>query len=505
MLYYTKKGFPPRGASPPGGQGFPAGRNAPAARPRMRPAEPEGKEGGIMQLTGPAFFLIFLPLSVPAAVPFKRRRADMLALLSMLWYVLANLQNPIGIAHVFGLVLVVLLCACIPCRRAGTVIGVVLALASLTAARIFAEYASFSYVYPAGLTMVTLGAVSYLADRRTARHATVPEAVSYLLFFPTLTLGPILRFPEYLAALDARADSLERFSRGIHLYAFGFVERVGCAAILLRTLESIFSFGEESIPHQMVLLILPMAYFLLYFTIAGTSSMARGVSLMFGLELPNDHLPLFSAVFPDEMPRGMFLSLGRYFEAYVGDPIRRHVPGRAGRMLAGAATFVLGVFFFRLRPSLLLVALPILLFRLFRVYPESPRAFPRRLPARILWGVVSSLLCAAFAAGMILPEPLRFFSLFRTPGAGNSSFRFYYIYGSVSWTNYLLAGAAAILALLPLSRVSASAARRITGKKRIALQAAGSVLLFAAFFVTVVYFMPQFPALAERAFSHIYI
>lgn len=458
-----------------------------------------------MQLTGPVFLLIFLPLSVLAAVPAKRHRALVLALLSVLWYAIANFRNPLGIVTVFALVLLVLLCARIPCRRAGAAIGIGIAVLVLLAARCLAEFTSGGYVYPAGLTLVVLGTVSFLCDRETARRASVPETISYLLFFPTITLGPVLRFPEYLTALDTRADSLERFSRGLHLYVLGFVKRVGCAAILLRTLENIFVNGTRGIPHQMMLLILPVAYFLLYFTVTGTTDMARGVSLLLGLDLPADHLPLFEALLPDEMPRGMFLSLGRFLDTYIGAPICRRIPGRAGRLLAGTATFVLGVFFFRLRPSLLLIAAPILFFRLWRVFPETPRTAPRRLVFRIPVGLVSFLCCAVFVTGMILPEPIRFIDLFRVADVGNASYRFYYIYGTVSWTNYLIIGAAAVLAFVPLSHLYTLLQRRASGKGRLAMQIGESVVLFAAFFVTMIYFLPQFPELAEKAFSRIYI
>lgn len=458
-----------------------------------------------MQLTGPVFLLIFLPLSVLAAVPFKRQRAPVLALLSILWYALANFENPWGILHIFTLTLAVLLLARLPHRRAGTAIGISLAVGSLVAARCLAEYASFTYPYPAGLTLVTISTVSYLCDRDAARAATVPETIAYLLFYPALTMGPVIRFSEFLPILDARADSVERFSRGIHLYAIGFIKRIGCAAILLRTVENIFSHATQGIPYQMLLLILPVAYFLLYFTVTGNTSMARGVALMYGLELPRDHLPLFEAFQPDEMPRGMFCSLGRFLDTYVGAPIGRLLPGRAGRMLAGAVTFALGVFFFRLRPSLLLLASPILLYRLWRVFPETPRQAPRRLPGKILLGFFSFLLCAVFVTGMILPEPFRLYELFRGANPENASYRFYYIYGTVSWTNYLIIGAVAVLAFVPLSHLYSVLQRKVSGKGRLALQITESVVLFAAFFVTMVYFLPQFPEYAEKAFTKIYI
>lgn len=458
-----------------------------------------------MQLTGPVYLLVFLPLSVLAALPFKRQRALVLALLSILWYGLANFENPFGIIHIFTLTLAVLLLARLPHRHVGTVIGITLTLGSLIAARCVAEYTTLAYTYPQGLTLLTISTVSYLCDRGEARAATVPETVAYLLFYPALTMGPVIRFSEFLPVLDAREDSLERFSRGIHLYAMGFIKRIGCAAILLRTLENIFSHATQGIPHQMMLLILPVAYFLLYFTVTGNTSMARGVALMYGLELPRDHLPLFEAIQPDKMPRGMFCSLGRFLDTYVGAPIGRILPGRAGRLTAGAATFALGVFFFRLRPSLLLLACPILLYRLWRVFPETPRKAPRRLPGKILLGFFSFLLCAVFVTGMILPEPIRFYELFRVPNVEDASYRFYYIYGTVSWTTYLIVGAAAVLAFVPLSHLYSILRRRVSGKGRLAMQIVESVTLFAAFFVTIVYFLPQFPEYAEKAFTRIYI
>ena len=106
---------------------------------------------------------------------------------------------------------------------------------------------------------------------------------------------------------------------------------------------------------------------------------------------------------------------------------------------------------------------------------------------------------------MILPEPIRFYELFRVPNVKNASYRFYYIYGTVSWTTYLIVGAAAVLAFVPLSHLYSILRRRVSGKGRLAMQIVESVTLFAAFFVTIVYFLPQFPEYAEKAFTRIYI
>lgn len=459
-----------------------------------------------MQLTGPVFLLIFLPLSLPPALFFRRRRAVVLTLLSALWYVLAGLQNPLGILHIFLLAAAGVLLSRLPCRKRAAAIGIGVAVAGWLAARILAEYTNIGYMYPAGLTLVSLGVISLLADRAAdrVRDAGVFECCSYLLFYPVLMLGPVLRFSDYLDLCDTAEPGLARLSQGIRVYIGGYIKRLAIAAPLLRALDEIFTYDVAQIPASMILLALLIAFFLAYFFLTGTTSIARGVALMYGMNLPCDDRPLFSSVLPTELPKNMFLSLDGYFDTYVRKPILRKLPGRAGRMLAALAVFLLSVFFFRLRPSMLLLALPFLLFALWQSYGKQPHPAPHNLFFRAATAFLSSLFCAVFVLGLILPEPMSLFDLFRA-GVSGGSYEFYYIYGTLSGAHYLPITILASALFVPIYALCNFLQTRLTGKALLGIRITESVLLFAGFGFTLLYFMPQFPVYANRALAKLYI
>lgn len=459
-----------------------------------------------MQLTGPVFLLIFLPLSLFPVFLFRRRRALVLTLLSVLWYLLAFWRDPFGCLHIFLFAALTVLLSRLPQKRLAAWSGFGVAVAGWATARILAEYTDIGYTYPAGLTLVSLAAVSLLFDRAAgrARSATVSECCSYLLFYPVLMLGPVLRFSDYLALCDSAEPGLARFSHGIRVYMGGYIKRIAIAAPLLRTLEEIFTYDVAQIPTQMILLALLVAFFLFYFFLTGTTSMARGVALMYGMEVEKDHRALFSSVLPVAFAESMSFSLGTYLRTYVKDPITKKLPGRAGRILAALAVFLPTVLFFRLRASMLLLALPFLVFLLAEACRSHPLREPRHPLVRILWALVSSVCLAVFALGLILPEPMRLFALFRGDASGDA-YAFYYIYGTLSGANYLPITLAISAAFVPFSHLYEVLQKKLSGRRALAFRITEAVLLFAGFGFTILYFMPQFPVYADKAFSRLYI
>ena len=163
-----------------------------------------------MQLTGPVFLFLLLPLSLLICrfVPPTRRRL-VLSLLSIGWYALVNASNPVGLLHIALLLAVMLLLVYLPAPRSAlvgklrTTLGVLLPILSLLAARLLAEYGSTWYVYPIGLAFITLSAVSLsvdLARGDTVRPKNPLDVIGYLLFVPTLVAGPIIRSKHFLTA-----------------------------------------------------------------------------------------------------------------------------------------------------------------------------------------------------------------------------------------------------------------------------------------------------------------
>ena len=155
---------------------------------------------------------------------------------------------------------------------------------------------------------------------------------------------------------------------------------------------------------------------------------------------------------------------------------------------------------FRSRPEMLLLALPVLLCVLLAQIPVikqkwQVRSRLLRLPLSLLSGAV----CSFFALGMMLSDPWDTLRLaqhaFANTGANAAA---HYIFGTVRDTRYL--GVLGILLLLLLPYLYLRDVLRKKGGVRLQklLQITETVLIFAAFILTVIFIMPQFPQLAEQ-------
>lgn len=458
-----------------------------------------------MQLTSPLFLFLFLPLSVVLLLPVPpRHRAAALAVISMLWYVLANRDNPAGLLHMLLLLLFSYVLSLRRGRygRVRCAVATLVPLLTLLATRILAEQGALPYAFPAGLTFPTLGAVSLALDRARG-EAEPPRSVldlfGYLLFFPTLTLGPIIRWRDYHGLTAHMEITAEKLSRGAQLYMLGFVKRLAIAAPILFSADRILSRAGGGLSFGIAVFLLLLSVFWFYFLVTGTSDMARGTALLFGISLPRETGRLRPCSRPSRFLFAPLLSLWRYLLDYVGTPLLRRLGGRRGRVLAAVLLWALTVLFFSTRPVVFLFATPFLALTVLAALRGRELPVPRRRLPRVAMGALScllTLLCGAlFSFALLAEDPLL---LARISGAGEATHLSYYILGTVPISGYLPLGTAAAVVLLPFSRYAALLQRRLGPRAGTALTLCRTVLLFAAFVLTAIYFMPQFPAYADR-------
>ncbi len=457
-----------------------------------------------MQLTGPLFLFVFFPLSL-LFLPFcpPKYRKLTLTLLSVLWYVLANLSTPAALLQIFAVVALCALLAALPdgeYSKLRCAAGVILPLVFFVTARLLAEYGPASYPYPMGLTFVTLGAVSMSIDRYRgdAPDRDSPlSVVGYLLFFPTLSMGPILRYKQYLYVTEHISPDVEHFSAGARLYMLGFIKRIAVAAVILRALEELLSFGTEIFALPALLMALLLAFFLLYFFVSGNTDMARGLMTIYGMQPPRGQARVFSAATPSRMLYGIFLSLDRYLEDYVALPLARRWGSRWGKLLGTLFVFAFSVLFYRFRPELLLIALPLLLWALLTSRYGRFRHFPKNAVLHALCTLASAFFLSVFALGVVLEEPLDVFPIFRAAFTSRASYSFFHIYSAISDLPYLLFMGILLSVVLLVQHVWPALCRRMPKRARIATDAALTLLLMLGFVVTLVHFMPQFPQYAD--------
>ena len=199
------------------------------------------------------------------------------------------------------------------------------------------------------------------------------ELIGYLLFFPVLTVGPILRSKQYFDRTEQIRFSPDCFCFGVRRYMLGYIKRLAVAAIFLRAMSELMLYANEDVPLLSFLIVLIFSFLGFYFAISGTTDLAVGVCAMYGIAIPHDRARLSRATTPDRVIYGLLPSLHSYISDYLITPLLGHTGKKGGRLCAALLFFVATVLAWRTRPEMLLFALPLLVFALLERLPRVCR------------------------------------------------------------------------------------------------------------------------------------
>ena len=137
---------------------------------------------------------------------------------------------------------------------------------------------------PIGISFFTFQAISYIIDvyRRDVEVSKTPlETGLYLMFFPQLIAGPIIRYKSIAKEISCREESISDISEGIERFIIGFGKKVLLSNTLGETADMIFGGTLES--SVLLSWIGAVAYmFQIYYDFSGYSDMAIGLGRIFG-------------------------------------------------------------------------------------------------------------------------------------------------------------------------------------------------------------------------------
>jgi len=196
---------------------------------------------------------------------------------------------------------------------------------------------------PIGISFFTFHAISYVVDvyRRDATAQKSPiEAGLYLLLFPQLIAGPIIRYREIAGQLEERTVGDAKFAAGVNRFVIGLAKKVLIANIVAVPADAIFGMpsGELTAAHAWLG---ALCYTLqIYFDFSGYSDMAIGLGAMFGFEFPENFNYPYIASSVQDFWRRWHMSLSRWFRDYVYVPL-------GGNRVSSGRTYVnlVAVFF----------------------------------------------------------------------------------------------------------------------------------------------------------------
>jgi len=144
-------------------------------------------------------------------------------------------------------------------------------------------------ILPLGISYYTFEAISYLIDvyRGGAPARNWLTYNFYIMYFPHLVSGPIIRFRQFWhqCAGPIALPSLTRIGKGFELILFGYLFKIafadGCAALA-------DPFYSAPAAHSALdaFIAVSASFLQIYMDFLGYTQIARGVSLLFNIQLP---------------------------------------------------------------------------------------------------------------------------------------------------------------------------------------------------------------------------
>ena len=173
---------------------------------------------------------------------------------------------------------------------------------------------NLSIILPLGISFYTFQNISYLIDVYDKKIKSEHNFITYLIFFPELIAGPIVRYSDIKKDLEQRKENINKFSYGITRFVIGLSKKILLADTLYNMKTNIISTSMSTLSYWLVAFTFLMQ---IYYDFSGYSDMAIGLAKMFGFNLKeNFNYPLISKSITEFWKR-WHISLSSFFKDYV--------------------------------------------------------------------------------------------------------------------------------------------------------------------------------------------
>ncbi len=285
------------------------------------------------------FLYYFLPaVLICYAIAPKKLKNLVLFCFSMLFYAWGEptyvIVMAISITSAWGLALLMDRAKTQKARRIFMIISVIISFSFLC----YFKYADFfisnfnaatglsvpllKIALPVGISFYTFQIASYTIDvyrRDTKANPNILNFGTYVVLFPQLIAGPIVRYVDIEEQLKTRTHTLEKISYGIHRFCLGLGKKVILANAFGELCSTFRASEEQSVLFYWMYAVSFMLQ--IYFDFSGYSDMAIGLGRILGFTfLENFDFPYVSKSVT-EFWRRWHMSLGSWFRDYVYIPL----------------------------------------------------------------------------------------------------------------------------------------------------------------------------------------
>jgi len=181
-------------------------------------------------------------------------------------------------------------------------------------------------VLPVGISFITFQKLSYTLDVYKKQHPVfqkLQDYALYILMFPQLLSGPIVRPGQIAAQITDRSEqeNLDYRLTGFYRFILGLAKKVLIADVLGVTVHEIFALSSVEMSSG-IIWIGAIAYtFQIYFDFSGYTDMAIGLARMLGFRLPENFDSPYISQSITEFWRRWHMTLSFWFRDYIFLPL----------------------------------------------------------------------------------------------------------------------------------------------------------------------------------------
>ncbi|MBD2863676.1 MBOAT family O-acyltransferase [Paenibacillus oceani] len=231
-------------------------------------------------------------------------------------------------------------------RRFGFGTAIVLNIGAVVALRLLGmhifEHPLFDAIYLFGLIYTVLKVIdAYYFAYYVGKDGKAPllDFVNYLLFIPTFTSGPILKFRDFIA--DSKKPytvGAADFEAGIKRIILGLFKKVVLVAGMTIVFKDVLE-NDLQVYHSLFLMV--WFYALIYFDFSGYSDIAIGFGRLMGYTIPENFKQPFLSPTLTQYWRNWHATLGDWFRDHIFMIFSRSFTSRGAAALLSIVIMVL--------------------------------------------------------------------------------------------------------------------------------------------------------------------
>lgn len=181
-----------------------------------------------------------------------------------------------------------------------------------------------SVALPIGISFYTFQTLTYSIDVYRRVHPPLEKVSDYLLYimsFPQMIAGPIVRFSAIADQITHRVETIDDKLIGFYRFTIGLAKKVLIANVMGEQADLIFNSDLSGLNMGSAWLGMIAYTFQIYFDFSGYSDMAIGLGRMMGFRFPENFDSPYVSKNISEFWRRWHITLGAFMRDYLYIPL----------------------------------------------------------------------------------------------------------------------------------------------------------------------------------------